>query len=189
MKPPPLPAETLRRILRVARLDGISLMVVASLTALVSLGIGDVVGMVVGVLVAIGGWIELSGRRQLLRGEADGMRRLVRAQLVVLNVILVYCARMLLSFDLETAMGALTSYTGLLAELGVDLAPVMPLIRSYLPLGVYALYGTVALAALIYQGGLAVYYRRRTATVTLALAARLRPAASQPAPNPEDLVT
>jgi len=42
----------------------------------------------------------------------------------------------------------------------------------------YATYGTVAVLSLVFQGGLALYYRSRTARVTAALAAP--PAAGMP---------
>jgi len=53
MKAPPLlPEETLLRVLRVARLDGLSVLVIAGVFALISALAGDGVGAVVGLLVA-----------------------------------------------------------------------------------------------------------------------------------------
>ena len=55
MKPPRTPEEQLRRVLLVAKLDGISLMVIASLAVLLSLALGDYVGLFVAVVVVISG--------------------------------------------------------------------------------------------------------------------------------------
>jgi hypothetical protein len=191
MKPPPLPEETLVRVLRISKMNGLSVLIIAGLGALVSLASWDPVGVMVGGLVAYGGWMELSGRKHLLRGEAaEGMRRLVRSQWIVLGVILVYCVTRLASFDSESALGPLTSeMRAQLAEAGVDLASILPMIR----LAFYGLYGSVALVTLIYQGGMARYYRRRTDVVKQAVEARLRPPPVvlpvKTGPDPEDLLT
>ncbi|MDB6092533.1 MAG: hypothetical protein JWM32_95 [Verrucomicrobia bacterium] len=197
MKPPPLAQETLRRVLRMARFDGLGLVIVAGLAAPVSLMFGDLMGFMFSVLVVAGGLMELSGRTLLVRGDINGLRRLERSQLLVLTVIVVYCARQLFSFDLETTMGQLTPYSTTLGEFGVDLAPLLPLIRAYLPIGMYTLYGLVAFVTLLYQGGMVLYYRRRAAAVTEALKARLTPLIPPPVvppqtgprPEPEDLLT
>lgn len=172
MKPPPTPEDTLRRVLRISRANGMSVAVVAGFCALVSLLFGDLVGASIGVLVTVGGVMELSGGRQLRRGDPDGIRRLVRSQLWVLGVIVIYAVTRLASFDAGSALGNLTpGMRNELSEAGVDVAAIMPFVR----LMFYALYASVALATLLYQGGMALYYHRRTAMVQQALAARLRP--------------
>lgn len=193
MKPPPLPEEILRRVLRVAKADGLGLVIIAGLGTLLSLAMLDLIGAFVGAVIVYGGWTELAGRRQLLRGDADGVRRLVRSQLIVLNVILIYCARQIFSFDLETTLGQASSYFTIMNELGFDLTPAMPLIRAYLPLGVYTFYGLVAALTLLYQGGMSLYYRRRADPIQRALTARREPPATssavKPGSAPEDFLT
>ena len=189
MKPPRTPEDQLLRVLRAAKLNGWSVAIVAGVGALGSLLFGDLVGAVVGALVAAGGVMELSGRKRLLHGDADGMRRLVRSQLIVLSVILVYAMTRFMSFDAEGAMGNMTpDMRSDLAQAGVDVGSLLSMIR----LMFYAMYVAVALVALIYQGGMALYYRRHTATVMAALAARLRPVPPPPrvaTGDPEDWVT
>ena len=189
MKTPRTPEDQLLRVLRAAKLNGASIAIVAGLGALLSLAFGDLVGAVTGALVSAGGVMELSGRKQLLRGDADGMRRLVRSELLVLCVILVYAMSRFMSFDAEGAMGNLTpDMRSDLAQAGVDVGSLLPMVR----LMFYAFYGAVALVALIYQGGMALYYRRHTATVLMALAARRRPVPPPPrlaTGDPEDWVT
>ena len=188
MKPPRVPEEQLRRVLSMAKLNGLGVTIVAGVCALGSLAFGDLMGAAVGALVTAGGAMELSGRKQVERGDAGGMRRLVRSQLLVLGVIVVYAISRFASFDAESAMGNLTpEMRSEMTQAGVDLAAILPMVR----LMFYALYGSLAVVTLIYQGGLALYYRRRTEVVKQALAARLRPAVprAMPGPAPEDLLT
>jgi len=173
------PEETLRRVLKVSRLDGWSVAIFAGGCSLVSLAFGDPVGVSVGLLVTLGGTLEIRGHRMLKHGNADGMRWLVRSQLVVLATIWAYAARQLLSFDegylQEQAIPAIRD---LLAALGIDLDETLKQvdlsIKDLVPLvrrAFYLLYGGVMAVTLIYQGGLALYYRRRTAAVAQALTA------------------
>lgn len=181
MKPPPLPEETLRRVLKVARANGWCVTIVAGLSALVSLAFGDLVGAGIGVLVSVGGVLELRGHRQLQQGDPDGMTRLVRSQLWMLGVIWAYAITRLASFDVTTVIGAVTpDMRSALDQAGVDLNAILPLVR----LTFYLLYGSLIVVTLIYQGGLALYYRRRTAVVKAVLAARRHPV---PPPRPPPL--
>lgn len=175
--PAPTPSEQiLRRVLLVAALDGWSVVAVAGLGTLLALLLGDLSGGLVGVLAVAAGVIELRGRGRLQRGDASGMRLLVRAQLFLLTVILVYCASRLGSFDAETALANLTpEMEAVLKENGVERADVLPLVQ----LMFYAVYGTVAVVSVLFQGGLTLYYRSRTGAVHAALS--LPPPAGHPA--------
>ena len=190
MKPPPLPEETLRRVLRVANFNGKSVVILAALGAVISLLMGDFVGTAVGALVAYGGWVELAGRKQVSGGDAEGMKKMISAQWLVLGPVLVYCVTRLVSFDSETALGMIPSdmRTELLSA-GVDLNAIMSLVK----LTFYLTYSIFAFVTLLYQGGMARYYRRRIPIVQQALADRLKPKLSTETPRsgpaPEDLVT
>jgi hypothetical protein len=160
------PEETLRRVLKVSRLDGWSVAIFAGGCSLVSLAFGDPVGVSVGLLVTLGGALEIRGHRMLKHGNADGMRWLVRSQLVVLATIWAYAARQLLSFDTAIVRELATpDMRASLNELGLTMEDILPLVRR----AFYLLYGGVMAVTLIYQGGLALYYRRRTAAVAQAL--------------------
>jgi hypothetical protein len=189
MKPPPMPEEVLRRVLVLARVNGLSVIVLAALGAVVSLLLGDLVGAVVGLLVGYGGWLEVSGGRRVAAGDIGGMRRLIQAQWFVLGPILVYCASRLASFDGEVAMSALSSeMRAELMSAGVDLSAVLPVVRLIF----YFTYGTLVVATVLYQGGLARYYRRRISVVEQALVDRSKPAAGnspRAGADPEDFVT
>ena len=163
----PTPEEKVyRRVLFVAGFDGWSVVIVAGLGTLLSLLFGSLTGILVGLLLIGAGVMELHGRRLLQRRNADGMRWLVRAQLFLLGVILVYCASRLGSFDAETAMGNLTpDMEAALTEAGLSKADILPLVQTAF-VGTYAL---LAILTLVFQGGLTLYYRSRTGRVTTAL--------------------
>lgn len=160
------PDEVLRRVLRLSSVNGLSVAIFAGLCALGSLVFGDLLGAGVGLLVAIGGITEVRGRNKLRQRDADGMRLLVRAQWMVLGVIWVYAASRIGSFD---AMLALDNQTPemrqMLAEAGVETAQLITLVEIFF----YVFYSVVMLVTLIYQGGLALYYKHRTPMVAAAL--------------------
>jgi hypothetical protein len=159
--------ETLRRVLKVSRGNGWSVAIFAGLCSLVAVALGDPVGVAVGLLVTLGGLLEVRGHRQLQRGDPAGLKGLVRAQFVVLGVIWIYAVTRLVSFDEEIARQLATpDMKSTLTELGLALDDILPLVRRVF----YLFYGAVMAATLLYQGGLALYYRRRAPAVTQALA-------------------
>ncbi|HUL52376.1 MAG TPA: hypothetical protein VLT83_03095 [Opitutaceae bacterium] len=179
MKPPRPPADVLRRVLKFSRLNGWSVAIFAGVCALVSLALLDPIGVAVCVLVLMGGLLEVHGSRRLRRREADGVRWLVRSQLVVLGVIWTYAVTRLASFDEGLVRDLITpELLSALRELGLTQEDILPLIRQFF----YLLYGSVMAATLIYQGGLALYYHRRAAAVEAALRA---PPIVAAAPSPD----
>src|SRR5262245_34543338 len=131
MLPEPTPQEKiLQRVLFISVVDGWSIAVLAVLGSLASLLLGDLTGVFIGGLVLTAGIMELRGRGRLRRRDASGMKLLVRAQLFLLSVILVYCVSRLGSFDAETVMGNLTpEMDASLRELGLTRAEVLAYTR------------------------------------------------------------
>jgi hypothetical protein len=167
--PAPTPQEkALKRVLRVSRVNGWSVVVVAALGTVLALALGDLVSVVIGALVVFAGGMEVRGHKKLLRRDADGMKLLVRSQLFLLSVILVYCASRLGSFDADTVMGSLTpDMEAILKDSGIQRSDILPLVR----LAFFTLYLSFAGVTLVYQGGLALLYRSKTRLVTEALQA------------------
>jgi hypothetical protein len=165
--PEPTKAEkTLKRVLFISAFDGWCVIVIAALGTLLTLAFGDYSGVVVGLLIAAAGGLELRGRKALKRRDPAGMTTLARSQLFLMAVILVYCTTRLGSFDSATAMGNLTpDMEALLQESGIQKADILPLVR----LSFLAIYGGVALGTLIFQGGMILYYRAKTNLVIEAL--------------------
>ena len=167
--PEPTPAQkALKRVLTVSRFNGWSVIIIAGLGILLTLVLGDVLGTIIGLLAVVSGWMEVRGGRKLKQRDPEGMKLLVRSQLLLLSVILAYCASRLGSFDAETAMGNLTpDMAASLKEVGLERADILSMVRTTF----YVTYVTVAVVTVFYQGGMALYYRRKTALVTEALAA------------------
>ncbi len=165
--PPPPPApKALQRVIGLSRLNGWSVVIVSGLGTLVALALGDWLSTGLGLLVAAFGGVEVHGHRLLKKRDPAGMKWLVRSQMLVLALILAYCVSRLGSFDGESALANLTSdMEAVLLESGLNRADILPLVHQMF----IALYVSVALASIIYQGGLALYYRSKTRLVTEAL--------------------
>jgi len=167
----PTPAEkSFTRILAISRLNGWSVIIIASLASVLALFMGDLVGLSVGVLAVVSGWMELKGRRLLKKRDAWGMRWLVRAELLLLAVLSCYAIRGLVSFDAGYVKDELLPKAREMSQLlGVSLDDVLPSsnmtetkLLSLVRLTFIAVYGTVLLVTLLYQGGMVFYYRRKT---------------------------
>jgi hypothetical protein len=165
--PQPTPAQkALQRVIGLSKLNGWSVVVVAGLGGLIALAMGDWLSCGLGLLVGGFGAMEVKGNRLLRQRDAEGMKWLIRSQMLLLALILAYCASRLGSFDAENMMSNLTpDMEAALKEAGIARADIVPLVhRMFL-----ALYLSVALASLLYQGGLALYYRGKTRLVAEAL--------------------
>jgi hypothetical protein len=170
--PPLLPGETLARVLRIARMDGLSVLGVAGLFALLAAGSKDVQGAAIGVTVALAGALELHGAAMLRHRDVRGVDWLVRSQMFLLVVLMAYCAwhltrvdleplrqvfRSTLRFPLMNDMWAMNQQLGLTEDMFLQQTNTL-------------LYVTLAIATLVYQGGMALYYIRRRDPVIRALA-------------------
>ena len=171
--PEPTPAQkALKRVRAVSRFNGWSVVIVAGLGILLTLVIGDLLGTCIGLLVGFAGGMEVRGGRKLGRRDPAGMKLLVRSQLLLLSVILIYCVTRLGSFDADTALGNLTpDMEAPLKELGLERGEILSMVRSTF----YITYVTVAVVTVFYQGGMALFYRRRNPLVSEALAAPPQP--------------
>ncbi|HTZ19408.1 MAG TPA: hypothetical protein VMC06_00890 [Opitutaceae bacterium] len=170
-KPPLLPAEIVARMLRVARFDGGSVLVLCGALAVASAWYGDFTGALVGVLIAGAGAFELHGAGLVKAGEPRGLNWLIASQLYLLAAILSYVGWRLLSYDpvavrhlLEPMLRA-SDLQAQLAEAGATEADLLAMVRTLY----FACFGLVALATLFYQGGMALYYHRRRAAVAAVL--------------------
>lgn len=166
-QPPLLPEETLARVLRLARLDGISVLAVATLFALMAALSGDFVGAVIGLLVAGAGAIELHGGTLLQHGEIRGVNWLVGSQLFLMLSIFVYCLLRLLHPDDALIRENITD------EMKASLQNIGWSVDEFLGFFNTLTYSVLALATLIYQGGMAFYYHRRREALQRALAAEV----------------
>lgn len=158
-QPPLLPEETFARVIRLAKSDGFGVLAFSGLFAVLAATGGDSSGAMVGLIVSGAGAIELHGAGLLQAGEVRGMRWLIGSQLFLLVAILGYCALRLTQVELPPIPEEMQS----LVESSAQQAD-MPL-PDYLLLVYRVSFGFVALAAIIYQGGMTIYYLRRRAAV------------------------
>lgn len=161
--PPPLPEETFQRVLRIARFDGLSVVLVASLCAVLAASVGDRVGAAIGVLVAGAGAIELHGVSLLRQGQPRGMTWLINSQVLVMLSMLGYCALRLAHPQLDPLRATVTP------EMKEQLEIIGWSVDRFIGMVYRITYLAVSLATVIYQGGMMIYYVRRRAAVTVAL--------------------
>lgn len=166
--PPPLPADVLARVLRVASVDGRMLLILGGIFAALSALSSDGVGATAGCLATAAAMLELHGVSRLRLGDPDAIKWLIRSQLALFGIILFYSAARIATFDAEQMQALLTpdlveSFRN--AGLGED--EIMPMVKS-----VYRfMYLLVGLIALFYQGGMAWYYHQRREPIRTALQA------------------
>jgi hypothetical protein len=163
MKPPPLPSEVLRRVLRMAKFDGISVLAVAGAGALISAAMSNVTGSVIGLIVAGAGAIELHGAGMLRVGDGRGMRWLVSSQVYLMTAVMGYVASRLLNPDIGPLHMLVTS------ELADQIQQAGMTVDQYLLEVLRLVYVSFAVVTFVYQGGMIVYYLRRRAAVATAL--------------------
>jgi hypothetical protein len=172
-KPPLLPAEVLRRVLRVARIEGTCVLALATSFAFAAALLHDVHGTFVSLMVAGAGAIELHGAGLLGHGEERGLRWLVTAQVYLMFVMLTYVLYSLQHADiagfrelLRSTAASLDMPTGdLRQQVAQSGIPMDDFLRS----SYQFFYLLVGLLTVVFQGGMAVYFARRHAAISEAL--------------------
>jgi hypothetical protein len=151
----------------VASIDGRLLVIIAATFALLAAAGRESLGAIVGCLAAGAGSLELHGVHRLKLGDPNGMKWLVRSQLVLLLVVLVYATIRYFTFDAELVRAVLArpEFETQLATAGVTIEQALPLFKTLYQ----ATYVVVAFVTCLYQGGLARYYHKRRGIVRQAL--------------------
>ncbi len=162
--PPLLPEETFARVVRMANFDGTSVLLLGGFFALLTALSGEKPFAIVGLLAAGAGAVELHGVSLLRAGDRRGMPWIIASQPLLLVVILGYCGLRFTHFELPDMPDSLRAMTAISAEnLGLSVDDYLRRINQ-LTLVV------LALVAVVYQGGMALYYLRRREPVERALA-------------------
>jgi hypothetical protein len=163
-QPPLLPEETLIRVLRLARFDGMGAMVLGGMFALFAATARDFPFAAIGLLASGAGAVELHGLALLRQGEPRGMRWLVASQPLLLFVILSYCALRLWLVDIPPVPEAFeTVFAASARQWNLSVEEYQRALNRITA-------GTVAVAAICFQGGMTLYYLRRREPVYRALA-------------------
>jgi hypothetical protein len=167
--PPLLPEETLARVLRLARFDGLGVVVLAGAFSLLAAAAGEKAYAVAGLAAAGAGAVELHGVARLRLGDPLGLRWILASQPLLLAAVWAYCALRLTGSEmppLPEELRATVETTA--AELGLSPADYLRLVHR-------VTHGLVAGLATAYQGGLFWYYWRRRDPVRQALAEHTHP--------------
>lgn len=162
-QPPLLPDETLVRVLRLARFDGLGALILGGIFALIAASAGDVPFAVIGLLAAGAGAVELHGTALLKQGEPRGMNWLVASQPYLLVVILSYCALRIWLMELPPVPEAFQGvFAASAQQWGLSVPEYQRALNRITALAV----GVVAIG---FQGGMMIYYLRRRRVVMQAL--------------------
>ncbi len=172
--PPILPDLVLQRVIRVARRDGLTVVVIAGGFAILSAMAGSAIGAAVGIVITGAGVFELHGVSSLRAHRATGMSWLIGSQVYLMFAVLAYCIWRLDSFDVVAARELIegsAQLRSLVHDNGQSVTQFIETLRkTYI-----ACYMLVALLTVLYQGAMALYYLRRRKPVAAALGADLDP--------------
>jgi hypothetical protein len=143
----------LRRAAKLARSNGLGYAVFGALTILLSLP-ADLPGLLLGACLLAVGVAQQRTAPRLVAGDCTAPHLLARNELLLLAAITAYAVaqmtflRASMSSELET----------LSDSAGVDVAGMVDALAG-------AVYGGVIVISLLYQGGMALYFRRRAPIV------------------------
>jgi hypothetical protein len=169
--PPPLPndkAKVLSRVLRLAGLEGKSVIFLAGCSVMLAAIGRDWPVMLVSGVAVWAGMITLQGTKRLGAGDArGGMDRLVRGELVLLAAILSYVGILFFRYATGGVNAIISDFTRTMLDAAGHWGPDDR--REYAH-NFKLFYGLLAALSVVFQGGLALYYHRRRAAVAEALA-------------------
>ena len=153
-------STTVRKAARVASFNGWVTAIIAAFSALFTILFFSMVGLLVTLGLALVAYNEFRGRKRLLAFDPSGATLLGRNQLGLLTLILVYCVWALYSglYGANTVEAQLRANPDLSSAIG-SVEGFDALYR----LIVVALYGSVIVLSILFQGANAIYYftRRR----------------------------
>lgn len=155
MKDLVLSERKINRAVQISRLNGWSIVVVALLSVLVTVFAKSLFGTLIGVAVFVGGYLELRGHKLLVARKASAVSWLVISQWYLVAVLFAYSIINLVRFD---ANDPWAPFSASFKDLVLAINPDVYLVETMLKVSYYAVYVSLILAALIYQGGLSVYY-------------------------------
>jgi hypothetical protein len=154
-----------RRVALVAAINGWQVGIVGVLCLLCSFLFFSVEGILIGLAFAASAFMELSGRRCLKQNRPEARRWLVRSQLFLMAVIILYAGYHILLFDPQALISQINqAITELPPASRTQLSMVvdMKTVERYVVLGLRILYPALIAVTVLYQGGLWLYYTRAT---------------------------
>jgi hypothetical protein len=162
--PPLLPTEVLRRVLRVARFHGTSVLAISGACALISAWCHDPTDTVAGLLIAAAGAIELHGAGLIHNGFHRGINWLIASHVYLMGSVLGYVSWRLNHVDLSIMAPLATDDVRQQFESLYHLTDTEFLHLAYM--GFFQLIGVLTM---VYTGGMMIYYASRRARMITAL--------------------
>jgi len=142
------------RTIRMAKSDGWGLVIMGGLSILMAIFSADAFSAAAGGFLCFCGWLELEGRKRYVESLPKAREYLMGSQLGLLFGIWSYCA-----WHIFGGSAAVSSEDlALLKQMGGDSSGATGLITGITQI----LYITMAAVTFLYQGGLALYYWRKT---------------------------
>lgn len=157
--------DLLQRTRRTAAINGSSIVIVAGLSALVSVLLGSGFGFLVGLAFAATGVLELRGRKLLAHDPQTAERWLLGAQAAFFVLIALYAGYQLATLTGAAILQALSPDTLALLKQRLELQTGMQVpidvIGAALLRVMRLVYWVLIVVSFVYQGGMAWYYHRR----------------------------
>lgn len=157
--------DLLQRTRRTAAINGGSIVVVAGLSALISLFMGSGVGCIVGLAFAASGALELRGRYLLPGAARQAGHWLLAAQVVFFVLIVAYAGYQLATLTGAAILQALSPEMLTLLKQRLELQTGLQLpdavIGDVLLRAMRLVYWVLIVVSFFYQGAMAWYYLRR----------------------------
>lgn len=160
-------AKPLRNAAATAKASATCTLVIGALALPFSLLPPSASGLFVSVGLLIVGAIEYRSQRRIKLADAAVCKKLATNQLAMLGIITIYCIWQMLAFSPETAREWALSpeFRQQLGGMPQMSSSIDKQIDQWAPLFVYGLYGSVIFGSVLFQGGMAWYYRSRRAAM------------------------
>ncbi len=147
-------------VLRISNINAWSVTLIASGFTLLSLLGWSVAGIVVGSAVTGAGLMELHGQKALKTNPSQARQWMVGSQVWLMTGVLSYCIWRLIMLDPADPFAVLGD-AGQLLQM-VEIMGIPPAHLEQLFVQSYRItYGLIAALTVLFQGGLALYYRSR----------------------------
>lgn len=147
--------------MRISKINAWSVTLIAGFFTLLSLIGLSVAGIVVGAAVTAAGIIELQGQKALQTDPARARLWMVGSQVWLLTGVLSYCGWRLMMLDPADPLAVFGSEAGQLLQM-VEIMGISSAELEHLFVQAYRItYGLIAGLTVLFQGGLALYYRSR----------------------------
>ena len=161
----------IRKASRTARNSGLTSVVIGLAALACAGGLADLTSVLVGLGVLGVGVAELILGRQLAQYNSKAPRRLALNQLIFLGIITLYCLSQMANYDPQTVKDSILSpqvrSLNALPQLQTSLDAQ---VDRWGAVATYSMYSLIIVLSIAFQGGLAWYYQRRTASLNQLLA-------------------